>query len=57
MPEAAEAVGSGTVEMTHTASYYYWGKDPTFALGTAVPFGLNARGTERLALPRRRHRH
>jgi TRAP-type mannitol/chloroaromatic compound transport system substrate-binding protein len=44
MPEAADAVGSGTVEMTHTASYYYWGKDPTFALGTAVPFGLNARG-------------
>ena len=44
MPEASGAVGSGTVEMTHTASYYYWGKDPTFALGTAVPFGLNARG-------------
>ena len=44
MPEAADAVASGTVEMTHTASYYYWGKNPTFALGTAVPFGLNARG-------------
>ena len=29
--------------MAHTCSYYYWGKDPTFALGTAVPFGLNAR--------------
>ena len=27
----------------HTASYYYWGKDPTFAFGTAVPFGLNYR--------------
>ena len=27
----------------HTASYYYFGKDPTFAFGTAVPFGLNAR--------------
>jgi TRAP-type mannitol/chloroaromatic compound transport system substrate-binding protein len=23
--------------------YYYWGKDPTFAFGTAVPFGLNYR--------------
>ena len=23
--------------------YYYFGKDPTFAFGTAVPFGLNAR--------------
>ena len=41
--EAANAVGAGTVEMCHTASYYYWGKDPTFALGTAVPFGLNSR--------------
>ena len=43
-PEAAEAVSNGTVEVSHTASYYYWGKDPTYALGTAVPFGLNARG-------------
>ena len=42
-PQAAEAVGTNTVEMAHTCSYYYWGKDPTFALGTAVPFGLNAR--------------
>jgi TRAP-type mannitol/chloroaromatic compound transport system substrate-binding protein len=41
--QAAEAVGTGTVEMAHTASYYYWGKDPAFALGTAVPFGPNAR--------------
>jgi TRAP-type mannitol/chloroaromatic compound transport system substrate-binding protein len=40
---AADAVQSGTVEMCHTASAYYFGKDPTFALGTAVPFGLNAR--------------
>ena len=29
--------------MCHTASYYYVGKDPTFAFGTAVPFGLNSR--------------
>ena len=42
-PQAAEAVGTNTIEMAHTCSYYYWGKDPTFALGTAVPFGLNAR--------------
>ncbi len=41
--QAADAVSSQTVEMCHTASYYYWGKDPTFAFGTAVPFGLNAR--------------
>ena len=41
--EAANAVSSGNIEMCHTASYYYWGKDPTFAFGTAVPFGLNSR--------------
>ena len=41
--QAADAVSRGTVECCHTASYYYWGKDPTFAFGTAVPFGLNAR--------------
>jgi TRAP-type mannitol/chloroaromatic compound transport system substrate-binding protein len=40
---AADAVQSGTVEMCHTASYYYFGKDATFAFGTSVPFGLNAR--------------
>lgn len=41
--QAADAVTNATVEMCHTASYYYWGKDPTFAFGTAVPFGLNCR--------------
>ncbi len=41
--QAADAVTNGTVEMCHTAAYYFWGKDPTFALGCAVPFGLNAR--------------
>jgi len=41
--EAADAVSSGTVEACHTVPYYFWGKDPTYALGAAVPFGLNAR--------------
>lgn len=41
--QAANSVTDGTVEMAHTASYYYWGKDATYALGTAIPFGLNAR--------------
>jgi TRAP-type mannitol/chloroaromatic compound transport system substrate-binding protein len=41
--QALDAVSNGTVEMAHTASYYYVGKDPTFAFGTAVPFGLNSR--------------
>src|SRR5215510_10157097 len=39
----ADAVQNRTVEMGHTASYYFFGKDPTFALPAAVPFGLNAR--------------
>src|ERR1700742_4047752 len=39
---AADAVTNGTVEMCHTASYYYVGKDPTYAFATAVPFGLNS---------------
>ena len=34
---------NGTVEIGHTASYYYFGKDPTFAFGTSVPFGPNQR--------------
>ena len=29
--------------MAHTAPYYFFGKDPTFALDCAIPFGLNAR--------------
>ena len=41
--QATDAVSNGTVEMCHTAPYYSWGKDPTFALGCAVPFGLNTR--------------
>src|SRR5690606_11712101 len=43
--QAADAVQAGTVEMAHTCAYYYVGKDPTFALGTSIPFGLNARQT------------
>jgi TRAP-type mannitol/chloroaromatic compound transport system substrate-binding protein len=41
--QAMDAVTSGNVEMAHTASYYYVGKDPTFSLMTAQPFGLNSR--------------
>jgi TRAP-type mannitol/chloroaromatic compound transport system substrate-binding protein len=41
--QVADAVQNGTVQCGHTAPYYYVGKDPTFAFGTAVPFGLNAR--------------
>ena len=42
-PKAADAVTAGTVEMCHTASYYFWAKDPIYAIGTGIPFGLNAR--------------
>lgn len=41
--QVLDAVQNGTVQAGHTASYYYFGKDPTFAFGTALPFGLNAR--------------
>jgi TRAP-type mannitol/chloroaromatic compound transport system substrate-binding protein len=40
---AADAVQSGTVEMCETASYYFLGKDLTFALPCSSPFGPNAR--------------
>ncbi|MEK7736552.1 MAG: TRAP transporter substrate-binding protein [Pseudomonadota bacterium] len=38
-----DAVKDGTVQCGHSASYYYVGKDPTFAFDTAIPFGLNSR--------------
>ena len=38
-----DKVQDGTTECGHTAPYYYVGKDPAFAFGTAVPFGLNTR--------------
>ena len=41
--QVLDAVQNGTVEMGHTASYYYFGKDPTFTFGSSVPFGPNAR--------------
>ncbi|MCB1420657.1 MAG: TRAP transporter substrate-binding protein [Notoacmeibacter sp.] len=41
--QAVDAAAAGTVEMCHTASYYYWGKDATYQLGTATPFVLNSR--------------
>src|SRR6478752_6555673 len=41
--QVLDAVQNGTVEMGHSASYYYFGKDPTFAFDCAVPFGLNSR--------------
>jgi TRAP-type mannitol/chloroaromatic compound transport system substrate-binding protein len=41
--QALDATANKTVEMSHTVSYYYVGKDPTFAVFASVPFGLNGR--------------
>jgi TRAP-type mannitol/chloroaromatic compound transport system substrate-binding protein len=38
-----DGVQNGTVEMGHTGSYFYIGKDPSFAFGTGIPFGPNTR--------------
>src|SRR6478609_3926039 len=38
-----DAVQNATVECCHTAPYYFFGKDPTFAFACAIPFGMNAR--------------
>ena len=41
--QAVDAVQNGTIEMCHTAGYYFVGKDPTFCHYTSTPFGMNAR--------------
>src|SRR5882757_1073193 len=41
--QVLDAVANNTVEIGNSADYYYIGKDPAFAFGTAVPFGLNTR--------------
>jgi len=38
-----DAVQQETVECAHTAAYYFFGKDETFAFDCAIPFGLNCR--------------
>ena len=38
-----DGVQGATIEMAHTAPYYFFGKDECFALGCAIPFGLNSR--------------
>ncbi len=38
-----DAIQNGTVEAAHTAPYYFYGKDETFAIDCAIPFGMNAR--------------
>ena len=38
-----DGVQNGTVECCFTAAYYFFGKDEVFAIGSAIPFGLNSR--------------
>jgi TRAP-type mannitol/chloroaromatic compound transport system substrate-binding protein len=38
-----DAVQNATVQCCHTAPYYFFGKDATFAFGCAIPFGMNDR--------------
>lgn len=41
--QALDATQNNVVEICHTAAYYYVGKNPAWALGTHIPFGLNTR--------------
>ncbi len=41
--QVLDAVQAGTVEVGHTAPYYYYGKDPAFAFGSSLSFGPNTR--------------
>ena len=42
--QALDATIDGTVECCHSVGYYSWGKNPAFAVGSDLPFMLNARG-------------
>ncbi len=38
-----DAIQQGTIQAAHTAPYYFFGKDETFALDCAIPFGMGSR--------------
>ena len=38
-----DAVQSGAIECSHTASYYFVGKNKSFGFDTTLPFGMNQR--------------
>jgi TRAP-type mannitol/chloroaromatic compound transport system substrate-binding protein len=40
-----DGVQNATVEMAHTVPYYFFGKNEAFAIGAAIPFGMNSRQT------------
>lgn len=39
--QVLDAVSQGAAPIGHTASYYYVGRSPVMAFGTALPFGFN----------------
>jgi TRAP-type mannitol/chloroaromatic compound transport system substrate-binding protein len=41
--QVLDAVQNGTIEMGHSATYLYFGKDPALTFETCAPFGLNSR--------------
>ena len=41
--QVLDAAQQGTVQVGHTASYYFKGKNPALAFDTAMPFGLTSR--------------
>jgi TRAP-type mannitol/chloroaromatic compound transport system substrate-binding protein len=43
-PAVLDAAENGTVECAFTLSYYSVGKDPAYAFGSTLPFGMNTRG-------------
>jgi TRAP-type mannitol/chloroaromatic compound transport system substrate-binding protein len=43
-PAVLDAAEQGTVECAFTLTYYSFGKDPAYAFGSTLPFGLTLRG-------------
>ena len=41
--QVLDAVAAGTLDACQTSMDYFYGKDPSFALSAAIPFGMNAR--------------
>ena len=41
--QVLDAVQAGSVQIGHSAGYYYLGKNPALTFDTAVPFGMQAR--------------
>ncbi|MBM0205697.1 TRAP transporter substrate-binding protein DctP [Micromonospora sp. STR1s_5] len=41
--QVLDAAANGTIELTQTAPTYFYGKDPSFAFGSTLPFMINSR--------------